>query len=229
MTPHRQLIRVTDDDSLRVFIKAWGPLTYPLNDWQGCDPVSDYRQTRDMLRAWVGLLSAVARPENLREAMIEILQQEHDDLFPLNIAARHHLGYVQNHPAPFDSSLQDRLGSLPAKELGAICEKLLGLFPLSTDLSYASLALEKSRNGFVVKSALSFDSLEKALYWMIWQDIFQNHPFQFCEECRDLIDFRTQHERKYCSTECAHRKTARESAKRKRDERRKSNGAEKTR
>ncbi len=229
MTPHRQLIRATDDDSLRVFIKAWGPLTYPLNSWEGCDPVADYRQTRDMLRAWAGLLSAVGRTENLREATIEILRQEHDDLFPLNTTARHHLGTLQNQLAPFDGTLQDRLRSLPAKELEAICGKLLGLFPLSTDLSHSSLVLDKNRCGFVVKAALTFDSLEDALYWMVWQDILQDHLFQFCADCRRLIQPDTRHEKKFCSPECAHRKTAREWQQRKREMERKSNGAKKTR
>jgi hypothetical protein len=223
-TPHRQLIQATDDDSLRVFIKAWGPLTYPLNDWQGCDPVSDYRQTRDMLRAWVGLLSAVGRTENLREGTIEILRQEHEDLFPLNTTARHHLGILQDHLAPIDHTLQDRLRSLPAKELGAMCRKLLGLFPLSTDLSHSSLVLDKSRYGFKVKAAFTFDSLQNALYWMVWQDILQDHPFHFCADCRKLIQPDTRHEKKFCSPECAHRKTAREWQQRKREMERKANG-----
>jgi hypothetical protein len=112
-----------------------------------------------------------------------------------------------------------------AKEIETACASLVSLMPL-TDYSL-KLRVDSSKKGSFVRASIGVTSLEDALHWMVWQDVFQNHPFQFCAECRKLFQPDTRHEKKFCSPECAHRKTGREWQKRKRE--RGANGTQKAR
>lgn len=226
--PHLQLIKATDDDALRAFVKAWGPLRLRLNAWSGCDLIETYRRTRDVLIASVRLLASVQQPEMRRSALYDLvrLSKEEDEAFqtiPAMLRVKFAIPYDDLWGV--DVNLQRWVEAATAKEIETACASLVSLMPL-TDYSL-KLRVDSSKKGSFVRASIGVTSLEDALHWMVWQDVFQNHPFQFCAECRKLFQPDTRHEKKFCSPECAHRKTGREWQKRKRE--RGANGTQKAR
>jgi hypothetical protein len=228
--PHLQLIKANDDDALRAFVKAWGPLRLRLDSWNGCDPIEAYRRTRDVLTASVRLIASIQQPEMRRSALLELvhLSKEGDEAFQmLPLMLRKKFAIPGDVQWGFDEELQHCVEDATAKEIETACISLVSLMPL-TDYSL-KLRVDTSKKGSVVRASIGITSLEDALHWMVWQDVFQKHRFQFCEECRKLFQPDSQHAKKYCSPECAHRKTAREWQQRKREKQRRTNGTQKAR
>jgi hypothetical protein len=126
-----------------------------------------------------------------------------------------------------DQRLQQFLETLPQKQVEAAVTQLISTSELHG--SPSRFTVEQHRGGKVLRASLGISNLVDALNWMVWQDVAQNHPIRFCVECRGLIDFKTQHAKKFCSQECAHRKTAREWQQRKRERERKKDGTQKAR
>lgn len=228
--PHMQLIKAFDDDALRAFVKAWGPLRVHLDSWSGCDPIARYRRTRDVLTASVRLLASIDETEMQRRALHELVQLgDADDnafhSFLGSLRAKFSIGGELQWG--FDVNLQQWIAAATARELETACVWLVSLLPL--EQFSLKLAVDTANKGNVVRASMGITSLEEALHWMMWQDIFHNHPFQFCEECRTLFQPDNQHTRKFCSPECAHRKTGRDWQKRKREKEKKTNGTHKAR
>jgi hypothetical protein len=224
MAPHRQLVQAVDDVSLRAFVKAWGPLRINLtpNEWAGSDPIPVYRRQRDTFRTWVLLLTAIQKNEGLHNAVIDLLQQDSDPSITTPI-----LDHLRFPNTGFDGTAWERLAGASKKEIIWICEYLLGSFPL-TSLTH-SFAIRQTPKGLDLTARPVFLGLMDALYWMVWQDIFRDNPFQFCVECGKLIPSTSRHARRFCPDGCAHRRTGREWQQRKRDNERKSNGTQKAR
>ncbi len=233
MTPHRQLIQADNDPALRAFVKSWGPLRESLNAWSGNDPIEMYRRKRDHLTASVRLLASVEEPEMQRSALVGLseisrVDSIYDSSFDIFLT-----GLRAQFPIPgsacsgFDPNIRQWLETAEQKQIEAATVILVSEVPLS--LASPSFSVERLRHGNALRASLGIHSLADALNWMVWQDVFQDHPFQFCAECRKLFQPDTRHEKKFCSPECAHRKTAREWQQRKRNKERKSNGTQKTR
>lgn len=229
MTPHRQLIRATDDNSLRVFIKAWGPLRSSLRMWSGNDPIDAYRKERDRLSVGARLLASVEEPELRRPALHGLVSSiSADKMFPAflgGLRKRYRTANVFGDGR--EENLEEWVESLTHRQLEDVTAELAPYFAVSGISPRYSV--ERTAAGNVLKASLAIHDLSEAMTWMFWQDVFQHHPMQFCVECRRLIEFKTHHAKRFCSSECAHRKTARESARRKREEERKANGTQKTR
>ncbi len=224
MAPHRQLIKATDDNSLRVFVKAWGPLRIALDAWKGSDSIAFYRNQRDLLRAWALLFSTIQEGHGLREAAIDLLKLDSE---PYGILIRSLLGIPKGLKPSLDEAELSRLANVPEVEFLKVCDYLVGSFVVPAP----SLEIRKKGKETILCPTLGIYSIIGALHWMCWQDVFAENPFQKCAErnCGRFIDFTTGHDRKFCSPEHAHRWAARESAKRKRQERRDANGTQKTR
>ncbi len=228
--PHMQLINATDDEALRAFIKEWGPLRVYLDSWNGYDPIERYRRTRDMLTASVRLLASIEEPAMQRQALQELVQlgDADDTAFQTILASLrpkfHVAGELQ---WGFDVNLQHWVEAASAKEIQTACITLVSYLPLEQFTH--KLEVDTTGKHNVVRASIGVTSLEEALHWMMWQDVFHKHPFQFCEECRTLFQPDNQHARKFCSPECAHRKTGREWQKRKRKRERVENGTHKAR
>jgi hypothetical protein len=222
--PHRQLVEASDDDTLRAFIKAWGPLNLSeLKAWEGSDLISNYRRERDTLRAWVRLLAAIESPEYLYDSILGLLRLFSKGDF---IWLRHRLG-IGSLEDGFDDDMEKRLVSATPIEIADVCSYLAGIFPL---LAFPHFVIDRTGKGSpIVRASSGVTSLTTALYWMVWQDIFMESPWQFCEECHKLFQPDFHHKRKFCLPECAHRKAARESARRKREGERKANVTRKAR
>jgi hypothetical protein len=228
MSPHRQLLQAGDDDALREFVRAWGPLRASLEGWTGSDSVDSYRRERDRLVATVRLLTAVEEREMQRPALLNLSEFSRKDTTTqlLLQGLRSHFQILGGTPPGFDVSLQSWLETATQKQTEAATTVLVSALSV---FSFPRFTVEQGRRGNTLKASLGIHNLANALEWMVWQDIFQQRPFQFCGECRRLFQSHTRHEKKYCSKECAHRKTARESAQRKRKERKDNNVPKKTR
>jgi hypothetical protein len=233
MTPHRQLIQADNDPALRAFVKSWGPLRPKLDVWSGNDPIEMYRRKRDSLTANVRLLASVEEPQMQRSALVglsEISRLDSNFETSLDIP----LAFLRTEfPIPgsaspgFDPNIRQWLETAQQEQIEAATVFLVSAVPLS--LPVPRFSVERQRRGNILKASLGIDSLADALSWMVWQDVFQSHPFQFCAECRQLFQPDTRHEKKFCSQQCAHRKTAREWQQRKRNKERRTNGTHKTR
>lgn len=220
-TPHRQLLEADQDRKLLQFVKSWGPLYYSWpweSQWANSQPIENYRNERDMLAAKVQVLAAVAQIDMQRpalESLFEVWNRQ------INAATTFHpvrvaLGLPGDFHAGFDQAFRDWLEKATAAQLETTIGAVVPLIASPT-LNAFGFHVERTGRANRVIAETGFDGLADALHWMVWQDIFQNHPYQFCEECRKLFQPATQHAKKYCSPECAHRKTARVWQKRKRE------------
>lgn len=70
--PHRQLLKADDDDRLRAFVRAWGPLRFSLETWSGSDPIETYRKQRDEWAASIRFLTSAEEPESQRPALLKL-------------------------------------------------------------------------------------------------------------------------------------------------------------
>ncbi len=229
MNPHRQLIQATNDSLLRAFIKEWGPLRGFLGDWSGSDSIDAYRMERDRVTVAARILASVEEPDSQRFALQGFVDSLGAwDLFPPVLAGlrgRYKAG--SNVGKDEHEDHREWVESLTQNQLSLVIAEIAPMFAFSA--IHPKYILERGRAGNVLKASLSIPSSRDAMTWMLWQDISRNHPIQFCVECRGLIEFKTHHAKKFCSPECAHRKTARESARRRRNEERKTNVTQKTR
>jgi hypothetical protein len=220
--PHRRLAEATDDDSLRSFVKAWGPLWINLNAWSGSDSLVFYRHQRDLFRAWIQLLDAIQNGKSLHDAAIRLLGL---DPGTWAIWIRNRLGIAGELKAPLNEEALSRVARADENEIGEVCSYLVGSMPVPTP----SIEIQGKGKSKILRPTIGSYSLLSALYWMLWQDIFLGNPFKFCEECNGLIDFKDKHDRKFCSPECAHRKTAREWERQNPKRGRRNDGTQKTR
>jgi hypothetical protein len=127
----------------------------------------------------------------------------------------------------FDEDVHRWLESATQKQIEAATVLLAPHFLMS--VFRPGYLVDRHKGMSVLKASMKITSLLEAMSWMVWQDVFQNHPIKFCAECRGLIDSTYKYEKKFCSHECAHRQAARNSAKRRREERKSENGTSKTR
>ena len=180
--PHRQLVEASNDNALQAFVKAWGPLnSLELKAWEGSDSISNYRRERDTLQAWVRLLTAIESPEYLYDSILSLLRLFNKGDF---VWLRHRLG-IGSLESGFDDDVEKRLASATQSEIADVCSYLAGIFPL---FALPRFVIDRTgKGGPIVQASSGVTSLTTALYWMVWQDIFMESPWQFCEECHKLF------------------------------------------
>lgn len=229
MAPHRQLVQATDDDSLRAFVKEWGPLRATLGDWSGSDPIEKYRKARDRVAVASRILAAVEEPDLQRKAFQAFVNSlSADEFFPAILGGlRKRYRVPSDERGGADGNHERWVEALTQNQLNEVIAEIAPFFAVSA--ISPRYTVERRKAGNILRASLSIHNLMEAMTWMIWQDVSQNHPMQFCVECPNLIEFKTLHAKRFCSPECAHRRAARESAQRKRDAGRKTNGTQKTR
>jgi hypothetical protein len=229
--PHVQLIRATDDDSLRAFVRSWGPFRLFLEAWTGSDSLARYRRERDLLRSWALLFEAIQKNDGTRAAVLDVLR-----LDPKShaIVIRGMLRIPGESHRSLDEDAFGRIAHASEKEFAGVCEHVVGSFPSPN----RTIAIDRTgRQPKLVAKPLVV-GLMNALHWMLEEDIAAQRAIKRCAErnCGRFIVFSSEHSREFCSYECAHRRAARKSAKKmrdkapkKRDAERKKNGAQKTR
>jgi hypothetical protein len=229
--PHLQLAQATDDKALVAFVKAWGPLRQVilLDSTKGTDPVDDYRTQRDLLSAEIRLIASISHPAMQRPALMEVIaalaKRDYSDA-PL-VGLRHHFGIPRDKRSGLAPALQQWTERASVQELRAACAYLISFLPI-TDYSL-KLRVDQSRRGDTVRAWPGLTCLVDALHWMVWQDVYRARPFLFCDECDSLFQPDSEHEKKFCSTQCARRKASREYERRKRAKEKKNDGTQKAR
>jgi hypothetical protein len=227
--PHRQLVAASDDGQLRAFVRAWGPLRARLDAWHGTDSIDTYRNKRDELAARLKLIASVAEPERQRETLLELMRlSKPDSVFEIMLQALRLAFPIPGEPTfPFDPNIQSWIVEATQRDIQGATECLICVLPTQNYGGGFTVAKEGRRS--VVRASLGISSLAEALEWMVWQDVFQGHPLLFCEECQRLISSDSKHVKKFCTPECAHRKTAREWQREKRRKKGESNVTQKAR
>jgi hypothetical protein len=228
--PHMQLIRATDDESLRAFVRSWGPLRISLDAATGSDSLNRYRRERNLLHSWALLFEASQKNEGVREAVLHLLRLD-PTLHAFWI--RHRLSMDGALTSALDESAFGRIERATEEEFSDVWESLLGVFPVSP--LDPSITVDRSGRRPQLVARPRFIGLMDALHWMLREDIAAQRPIKRCAEpsCGKFIVFLTEHSREFCSPEHAHRKAARKWAEKKREGKKKgkekSHGTQKTR
>lgn len=226
--PHRQLATATDDEQLRAFVKAWGPLRWSLDAWSGSDPIANFRSERDRLAAIVKVLASVAQPERQRDVLLDLVRlSARDSVFEFILKGLRTIFPILGEcPPGFDPNIQPWIEGATQNDIQKATEYLVCDLPLMN--LGPSFTVVKENGQSVVRASLGINTLGQALEWMVWQDVFQERRFQFCERCRRLFIPDSRHAMKFCNERCAHSEAARKYAQRKRDKEA-TNGTQKTR
>lgn len=210
--PHRDLIAARDDDQLRLFVRKWGPL---VSNSSKRAPVSWYRDQRDQFAALTQLLAAIEIPALRRPALRNLLPLVTKGLGPLHLFEhlKPTLGGILNEKRSWCDEASQH-------EIDGKCFEIVNGLPFNWTPQFSA---RRYRRTGILTATIFMHSLWEALLWMIWTDVANKNPFKFCEECNGLIMGTTKHARKFCTEECAKRKTDREwkRAKRKTDRDRK--------
>lgn len=228
-SPHLQLAKASDDEALRAFVKAWGPIkAIGLHSTSGTDSLDDYRKERDVLATAIRLVASIRLPKLRQSALMDAIssfgRRDYTDT-PL-IGLRRHMGIPWKEKTGFDPKLHEWANHATEGEVSAACAYLVSCLPLN-DYTL-KLKVEHGKHGDIVRARLDLNSLVDALHWMVWQDVFRERPFLLCAECGALFQPDSQHDRKFCSMQCARRKTSREYERRRRAKEKKHNGTKKT-
>ena len=234
-TPQIQLAQATDDGSLRAFVKAWGPLRSSvrawggyqptLSDWSGSDQIESYRKIRNKVRALVRLLASADDPESQRTCLLELVGRA-----PGNEEVRWFAGAVAVSKAAGlerGVTLSRWLEMATPSRLDEVTRRFLSA--VAAPHAAGAFTAVNEGGSYVLKESFNFNSSAHAFFWMVWQDVYKGREFHSCEECGKLFQPDTRHARKFCSDECAHRKTARDWQQRKRQKERNANGTQKAR
>lgn len=211
--PHRELIEAVDDAALRVFMKRWGPLRRLTS---GSDSVKWYRKQRHLLTATARILASIDRRPEQRAALLSLLQASDDRHDPFNSFLRtfgSQIGVPIDPEVTTTEDLKEWCEGASAAEIENICVRFVAEFPLT---SMPRFVVKRTRRGYNLRAALFINNLIEALWWMLWQDVFQGAPIQFCQECSGLIVQESKHQRKFCEGACAKKSADRTYAKRKR-------------
>jgi hypothetical protein len=226
--PHRELINSKDDSSLVSFVKNWGPLRERLDSKSGTDPLEAYRTIRDRLAWKAEILLSVEHPERRRAALADF-DRVNQLRYPYELVLPGTLPHADDHHSgrpPHDSIPSEWLQKARSSEVENLCIKL------ATSLTYSYFpthqVVRKGRK-LSVQSSFRVHDLIASLDWMLWQDIYNQRPFLRCANCENLIPFTSRREKKFCSSDCARRKTAREWQRRKRGKERPTNGTQEAR
>lgn len=214
--PHKQFLNVKTEAGLAGFVRTWGPL-YLVHHDKRSEPVSEIIVYWKFQRWFCGLVKLVQTFEqprsglkSLRESLREFLRAEKewhvDDLGTLSLS---YLFRVPQDPDQWVPNADEPL----IREVAAFCVKT------SLKVSVALQATVRARH-CEVRAGPEVHTLQDAIQWMYWQDVFLKRPVLCCPECRTFFLPTTAHARKFCSFECAHRVAARNNARKRRAARR---------
>jgi hypothetical protein len=207
--PHREFIEASTDDALQVFMRRWGPLRPMGNTTIGCDSIRWYRKQQDQWAAFMRLLASIDNRLERRQALSNVLRmcedppdQELDIFF-----------FLKHFPTGNPANRRMWCEKAPQSEIDRLSIRIVNEFPFTWNPCFV---VKKLGGNEIVRARPNINSLYEAFMWMVWQDILLENPFRFCVECGALIVGETKHERRFCGTNCARRKTDRDWRRRKR-------------
>lgn len=210
--PHTRFLNLKTQEDLVSFVRTWGPLYWVHHEGR-TEPVSDINAYWKFQRWFVGLVKLVQmfeQPrsglESLRESLREFLSAEkdwHGDALGAEI--RSDSFRLPRDPEKWMPNDDEPL----IRQFVALCIKS------SLHISVTLQTTVRKRH-CEVRAGPEVHTLQDAIQWMYWQDVFLRRPLLCCPECRTFFLPTTAHARKFCSFECAHRAAARKYARKKR-------------
>jgi hypothetical protein len=206
--PHIQLANATNDESLREFVKTWGPLRSSVDSMVGTDFIEVYQEERDLLRADVQLMASIQQPEFQRPALLEKIKygwkRESGKVALFELRMRLQLPWKEQ--STTDADLREWAEQAPANQIERACALLL-----SPRRKYQlELRVERTDEGSSVRAWPSLSCLTDALHWMTWLDVLYNRPIRICTECQTLFQPAGQRAAKSCGPQCGNRRAGRE-------------------
>lgn len=210
--PHIQFVNAKSDKELMDFFRNWGPL---LADADAVDGVirlglDDCRLYQAYIRALIVAVDAFRHGRDERSALVWLLRSDHATYTSDEAITKH----LPNHD--FESE-EDLVNWIQHARISEVRDELADMVRWALWPVQCTLKLTSGRNGTRrVEAGWRTSDLQAALLWMVWYDEFTNHPVVCCEECLKVFRGKTARARKYCSTKCGHKATAREAMRRKR-------------
>ena len=216
-TPHIQFMNCKTIDDLKFFTRAWGPLYLVLTPGsedirlgKADRRVDQCEAHRRWLRALKSLIDACRGREDERGALKEFLAAEADIERTSNT-------YQPGQTPIFHTALQkafrytgDSVSWAASADIHSVKRALAYSVEANVVAPTGCLRLAPRKKGFAIQPSFSLSTLWDALRWMVWVDEWNGWPPPACLECHRVFPPMNAHERKYCSTECAHRATNRE-------------------
>lgn len=208
--PHIQFANAETDRQLIAFLRRWGPpFLNPETPGVMDLSLAAFRTEQRWFRALLGLLHASRRAENEAEAFRAFIGAEGEFAALLSGSAGTEVGTFSVPLSELRKQFQVE-GSIPdwtkSADLGTLRAARACVIPLlpigvNTHLVCGRRHIEAGWNVY---------DLRQALNWMVWYDLFTQHPIICCPECRKVQRARiARANRKFCSHKCAHRATAR--------------------
>ena len=216
---HIRFANAETDKELIDFVRAWGPFDIPdaiPDDSTILEDFWYYRARQQELKAVLAALSAFKHAKGEQDALFE-LRGAMSEIRPVP-ELPHRARITKVEAITLSDSELERIGDFPKRvPIGRVRSAIsLLLREYLENWVGVEFTLNVSGGKHEVLAGWNLPTLEEALRWMVWYDEFTNHPVVCCAECRVVFRGETARARKYCSTECGHRATAREAMQNKR-------------
>jgi len=219
-SPHLRFLKCKTDQDFVSFVRRWGPLDLTQRDIDcgiSRKPLELYRILQRWLEAVVRLMDAYRNSDDDKGG-------ECREWLPKFLSAEFALRRQENWKSSTQTELEftmrgicgiregeDTLSWIRSADLQMIrlaVEYVLRNTPLVLGVYLACGRRDRKPQ---VEAHWTVPTLQYALQWMVWYDVFNHHSLLFCheEKCRKPFRAENAHRRKYCSEECAHRVAAR--------------------
>ncbi len=200
---------------MSAFVKAWGPLYLRLD--QPCAGVvthalPEYHATRRRLAAILGLINGIGEAAVERERLQEYLTAvgeiyRRSNTYDPGIDSVGH--FVVRSVVGAQGPITEWAKQAKVTEIRSAIKAVLHTSVLAP-ASFLKVVVRGKKS--IVTTQWALPTLETALSWMVWYDVYRNDPLYCCGECRKFFKSESRHERKFCddpNTKCAKRASGR--------------------
>ena len=211
--PHVQFLNCRTDDDIVRFVRAWGPhylqkggADDELQKGVVVRPMARYRADLRRFKGVKGILEAAKGNRDEREAVYEFFaaDEEATEFNPIHTPGEPpYLQFSVKLWQRVEGNVFDWIRTGPISQVRAVLK-----FSVESEVSSSwsggvRVVPHKGRTKVVPCYRLS--SLEEALSWMVWFDEWNASPPTACPACHTVFRPPSQHKKKYCSYNCAHR------------------------
>ena len=209
--PHLQFLNCANDEDLRCFTRAWGPLYLrstggPDDEWRTGRARRSLAECRSALRRFrgvKGILEAAKGNGNEHTALAEFLAAD-EEAFQLQTPGEepiHQFSLKLSHQ--IEGSIFSWIKTAPIVQIRQAlkyCVEVEVTMPMTGGVR----VVPHGRRTKVVPSYRLF-TLRDALAWMMWFDEWNTNPPTVCPACHTVFRPPSLHKMKYCGYPCAHR------------------------
>ena len=207
---HIEFANANTDRQLIDFTTTWGPTflnptTPGIMDFN----FTGYRNAQQRFNALIGLLNAFKKCEQEREELLRFISAERKIACSLPIPPEPEMFtryWCLKDEFHIEGSVADWVERANLQTIRLATDFLIPKILTGPSVQLVGRRTRKQR---LLEADWNIYDLGRALEWMIWFDEFTQHPVVCCQECRKVFRGETARVRKYCSTDCGHRATAR--------------------